>query len=143
MMMLEHKMMMLEHKDISKIGESADFYRQKVNKYCRRVKEAMPTLDEGGRSGRSSPETDHLLHSDYKGSAAPTEHLDDSFPSSLTQGSHFSAITRKLGTAERSGLVSKTTPTISAIFPNGITSRVMVSEKVSGWSPRIVVYGAR
>ena len=135
--------MMLDHKDIFKIRQSADFYHQKINKYYRRVKEDMPTPDGGGSSGRSSPGTDHLLYSDYEGSATPIEHLNDSFTSSLLRGSHSSAITGMLETAERSRSASKTTPTISAGLSSSSTSHVMVSEMVSGWSPRIMVCGAR
>ena len=133
--------MMLQHKEISKMRQSADFYRHKINKYRRRAKEATPTLDEGGRSGRSSPGTDHLLYSDHESSAAPSEHLDDSFTSSLLRGSHSSAIT---GMLERSRSASKTTPTISAGLPGSSTSQVTVTpETVRGGSPRIVVRGAR
>ena len=120
----ERKMLMMQHKDISKMRRSTQFYRQKIHKYRHHAKTSTPTPEQNQDGHETRPsldgsrispgvEEDHLAYSgvlsdiDQRSSMIPSENLDDSFLSYMhLKADLSSSMTEAL---ERTGSSSKST----------------------------------
>ena len=120
-------MMMLQHKEISKMRRSTQFYRQKIHKYRHQAKAATPTLDQSQdnqdvqaslhRSQVSSAAEDEQSYSemfsdaDQESSAAPSEQFNYSFSSDVPlKADHSSGVAEAL---EKTKSSSGNTPSVS------------------------------
>lgn len=131
---------MMQHKEISKMRRSTQFYRHKIHKYRHHAKDATPTLEQSqdgheaqlslDGSRMSSGVEENLSYSavfsdaDRESSVAPSEHLDDSFPAYTPfKADHSSSVTEAL---EKTRSSSKTTP-ISSWTQQGLSRRSQIS----------------
>ena len=78
--------MLLQQKEISKMRRSTQYYREKIHKYGQQSRASESPDRSRTPVGASYGRDDHLSDVERESSVAPSEQLDESFPT-YTRGS--------------------------------------------------------